>query len=76
MSRYVTCFSEVFPLVFEYDFRISFEFWMSNGTNASEVRSRTDYVLRKARVISKCPSVNSIQPMLKENLQTCRKLSI
>lgn len=55
MSRYVTCFSEVFPLVFEYDFRISFEIWMSNGTNASEVRSRTDHVLRKARVISKCP---------------------
>lgn len=49
---------------------------MTDGSNASEVKSRTDCVLRKARAVSKCLSFSSIEPVLKESLQTCRKLSV
>lgn len=68
MHKYVIHFSKVFPLVFENNFRITFEIQMSDGRKASEVKSRTDHVLKRVDTVLKCPPLNSTQPALKESL--------
>lgn len=40
------------------------------------VKSKTDYVLREARVVSKRHSYNLILPVPEESLQACKNISV